>query len=134
MNAEINVTNINTVFTQNTANDEVKRAYVEVAKRLLGFGADATIEAMTPAAMSKIDEFLNALTWCSRLPVSIVTAVGKVIGLLLPRNFSDAYNVINAIVELENKVKKQNTIFMGCYFATKNKYAQELLEIFFYGI
>lgn len=133
MNAEINATNINTVFTQNTANDEVKRAYVEVAKRLLGFGADATIEAMTPAAMSKIDEFLNALTWCSRLPTSVLSAVRIVIGLLLPRDIGKTHEAINAIINLENQVKKQNTIFMGCYFTTKNKYAQELLEIFFYG-
>lgn len=51
----------------------------------------------------------------------------------MKKPISDAYTLINAVRDLESSLKRQNLIFMGCYFAAKRKYAQELQYIFFMG-
>lgn len=112
---------------------EVKEAYVEAASRLLGLRADATVERMSPKAMDKIDEFLQEVYKCNRVPSFILSCIGEIINTLLPRKISNVATAIIEIKKLENAIKRQNPIFAGCYFAAKNKYAQELQYIFFMG-
>lgn len=60
-----------------TQDIETRKAYVEIASRLLGLGGDATVERMTPKVMEKIDEFLKATNDCSRLPNAILLLIKK---------------------------------------------------------
>lgn len=114
----------------NQVSTEVKKAYVEVAAKLLGLSTDATIERMTPKAMDKIDEFLKTTYEQNSFPRQVLSITANIISLLLPRDASNAWEAIRAIQDMHEKINRINPIFIGVYLAAKHKFAQELWFIF----
>lgn len=112
---------------------EIKQVYISIADKLLGLGADANENNMTDEAINVINEFLIAVSECSRIPNGILQAFRDLIGLLIKNKpIKDLYTALSMISDIEKSIKNQQSIFIGCYFAAKNKYAQELQRVFFF--
>mgnify|MGYP000927005714 FL=1 len=45
--------------------EDQKKICMEVISKLLGLGADVTLERITPAVAKKVDEFLSEASACS---------------------------------------------------------------------
>lgn len=110
--------------------NQIKEIYVEIAKQFLDLN-EANVDNMSNEAMNKIDEFLQTSASCSRLPNAVLSAIRDLITIILPRLISDTYTAINAIIALKEQIQNnRNSIFMGCYFAAKSRFKQELWRIF----
>lgn len=102
--------------------EDQKKICMEVISKLLGLGADVTLERITPAVAKKVDEFLNEANKCSNR----IAALGYIAGLILGTAF-------DIIARVQGWAKGANAIFAGCYFALKRKYAEEIQYLFFMG-
>jgi hypothetical protein len=113
--------------------EDQKKICMEVISKLLGLGADVTLERITPAVAKKVDEFLSEASACS----DRIAALGYLSNLISGGSILNFVGLIGAALDIIARIhgwaKGANVIFAGCYFVLKRKYAQEIQYLFFMG-
>lgn len=113
--------------------EDQKKICMEVISKLLGLGADVTLERITPAVAKKVDEFLNEANKCSNRIAALGYIVGLIPGGSILKFIGYIGTAFDIIARVQGWAKGANAIFAGCYFALKRKYAEEIQYLFFMG-